>query len=102
MPEVLGASRLAWDTDESDPPRGAVDAPAHPLYGRAGSHLSAHDVRHHGARSAGLSQRSSGYEGSRETVLQFAGRRRAGLFLSAMFLAGMGYGDRGIRAGRIG
>ena len=101
LPEVLGAARLAQPAPEGHPRGRAVDAGAHAVLRRAGRHLSAHDVRHHGARCAGLSGGSSGRAGSRSSssidLMVDDGRR---LLLPALLLAGLGHGHRGLRAGR--
>ena len=79
-----------------------LDARALRRFRRPGRDLSAHDVRHHGARCAGLSPKIIPLR--QEAVRQFEalmvddGDR---LLLPALLLAGLGHGHRGVRAGRI-
>jgi squalene-hopene/tetraprenyl-beta-curcumene cyclase len=77
-----------------------LDARAHEARRRPGRHLSADAVFRHGARCSRLSEGSSGARRSRAPVRPPDGGRRRDAVLPALFFAGLGYGDRRLRAGR--
>ena len=98
--QALGKARPRAHPQRRHPRGRALDSRPHAPHRRPGRHLPRHDVLHHGARRAGLSQGPPRPGGGHSPLRIPAHRNRGPLHLPALRLAHLGYRHLRLRAGR--